>query len=191
MHSCFAPVEYKVTRYSKVTYWYNPPAALWHWILRNTNVEDPRDGVLAVSKGGFHSLDIAQRNFKMTTYWRPGGQEPSGWLIGGLLVAIAVAIALLSYTGRARAHDIYKDWKVNGNDCCHDVHCFATRIYEHWDGTWWARNHDGSWLEVPFAVIDWTTNYVGSHACIQQRSVDEEGNETPARVLCAAIGGNA
>jgi len=44
---------------------------------------------------------------------------------------------------------------------------------------------------VPPEVIDYSTGFVGSHACIQQSYNNEEtGESIGAYVLCASMGGD-
>lgn len=163
----------------------------WMWSHRNATMESYKDGLLATSLRPFHTRQAARGDFFMHNDYDNRTKNLAPWpLIAGIVLAIVAMLALVSYSNRAKAHDIYKDWKIGTQDCCHDVHCFATPVVQHQDGSWWARNHDGEWLPVPEKAIDWTTPYSGSHACIQQRSVDDEGEETEARVLCAAVGGN-
>lgn len=67
-----------------------------------------------------------------------------------LLVFIAVAAAL---AGRARAHDIYHDWKIPGTttSCCHDEDCRPT-VAEIREDAWWAVVN-GEWVRIPDNLV--------------------------------------
>lgn len=102
-----------------------------------------------------------------------------------------IIFALLATTSMAFAHGGYEGWKVGRQDCCADVHCFATPVEQHQDGSWWALDRDRvTWLPVDPKAIDWEFKKPGSHACvIGTGGVDEEGEDDPRRVVCAAVGG--
>lgn len=102
-----------------------------------------------------------------------------------------IIFALLATTSIALAHDGYEGWKVNGTDCCSNVHCFATPVEQHQDGSWWALDRDRvTWLPVDPKTIDWERKMPGSHACVMGNGfMDEDGDSSPRQVICAAIGG--
>jgi hypothetical protein len=103
-----------------------------------------------------------------------------------------IILALLATTSLALAHDGYTGWKVNGTDCCSNVHCFATSIEQHRDGTWWALDRNKvTWLPVDPKTIDWESKMSGTHACVTGTDgYDEDGDYSPRQVICAAIGGD-
>lgn len=160
----------------------------WRWTLRNSNIESLRGGLLAASQGGFPTQQAAKEDFFMHNDYDDKRDQKAPWgLIVFLVFAIAAMLALVSYSNRARAHDMYEGWKVNGQNCCHDVHCFPTKVKKFPDGVWRVLDRDGTtWLPIEENQIDFTSPFPGSHGCV---AVDPDDGEHTA--ICAAVGGSA
>lgn len=160
----------------------------WWWTHRNPNIESVQDGHLAMSKHGFPSQQAAKGDFFMHNDYDDKRDQKTPWpLIVGIVLAIAAMLALVSYSNLARAHDIYEGWKVNGQNCCHDVHCFPTQVKKFPDGVWRVLDRNGeTWLPIEEEQIDFTSPFPGSHGCVV---IDPDDGEHTA--VCAAVGGSA
>lgn len=68
---------------------------------------------------------------------------------------------------KARAHDIYMDWKTqNGVSCCHDRDCAPATAWTDMAGNLYVRQNGQTYTVHPDAVLKIPSPDGRSHACI-------------------------
>lgn len=96
-----------------------------------------------------------------------------------LLAALAfVAVAQVFLPLKARAHDIYHDWKTNnGVSCCHDKDCAPATMFTDADDRLYARQNGQTYFVPKEAILPIPSPDGRSHACI-----------ISGTVICAVVG---
>lgn len=142
-----------------LTVYYSKISGGWLWTHRDMTNDSLLDGMLAHSTKGVLTAEQARGDFFMHNDYDNETKNLAPWqLIVGLVIVIICALAVMSYSSRARAHDghdevsqFYDNWKIipeRRSSCCNKKDCYATQ-FRNVGGKWYAlRREDQQWIYV-------------------------------------------